>query len=347
VEPDVLLFWGIVAMLFVVGLPLIRRSVTVPAEMETDVVDLKALPGPVRDHFAALDRELAALGYQPGLVFRIPNLGHDNAIRLYLHGSGDSFCLGNTVSSTSQAGREGRMFQEFIDEFTDGSSVTTRNSELDEVLIRLPKWRVVTLPGASVSDLYQEHRRLVGETGRIPRRWDGPEAILARGRESHREVMACQVEQGLLEPEAGTGRLRATWRLGVRGILQYLNPLAGNFTIGRFLAVMGTSLAIHLCGLPLLALLAEQVARRDPHMALVVEPMGKTFLFFLVGWVVGARFTGKTFLWGFLAIYLPRALTGSGMPGQFLWGLWAGFVADQESGRRLRAGDLLRPSSPP
>lgn len=341
---ETVVFLVTLAFLVLIGLPTIRNSVTLPAKLEVEEVASKQLAKPLDEHFSALDAEMRDLGFGPLLTFKVTNLGSDNMLRLYLHTGGRTFALGTCLAQNTPDGRVGHSYVEFIDEFEDGCSLTSRNSEILPVFAADPRKRVQELPAASPGHLWKHHRDAAMRHSSPARSWQTAREIMERGNRSHEEMCEFQVACGRLSYDPGSGRFQATYKLAILGLVNFLNPFADNFTWTRFLLTLGIAGIIPAWGLSQLPGMLAPLLQKNwtPEMLETLQFAARAGLYGVAGMVIGLSFPGKTFIWSFLITYVPPLfLPGAGLGG-FLYALWAGLVADRVSALCLAKRDLFR-----
>lgn len=336
---DIVLFSLVLLFLVVIGLPTIRQTVTLPVELETEEVSRGRLSKAMSEHFNALDREMIGLSFTPLLTFRVTNLGSDNTLRLYLHASSQTFALATCIGQDSPQGRVGQNYLEFIDEFTDATSLTSRNTDIGSVFAADPRKPVQGYPNATPDQLWAKHREACQCLNKDSRSWSDAAEILQQGRESHREMCRFQVRCGRLELDPTMGRFRATYRLAIFGIANFLNPFADSFSLPRFLVTLFLAGLVPLWGLSRLPEILSLLAL-SPKLTEFVSVCFHLFLFSVSGGVVGWSFPGKTFIWGFLATYLPLAVLSASGDAMVLYCIWASLISDRVSTWRLARRDL-------
>jgi MFS family permease len=111
-------------------------------------------------------------------------------------------------------------------------------------------------------------------------------------------------------------------------VRNYLNPLADNFTIGRFASglIFGASLPIVIAFAP--PGLIERLGARAGLPSATAWTVAEVIAFALSGVVVGSLFRAKSFIWAILLGYLPLFLLGVRLPGQVFMTLLMAIVAD-------------------
>jgi hypothetical protein len=309
------------ALALVVGVPLIRFGVHLPAELDIATVPDDGLTPEQGAYFQRLDEKMRGLGYAPQLNFTVLNFQGGTLSRVYT-GAYDAAVLGAHLMRGHAALDESQVsaqnYQEWITRYEDGTTLTTRNAELGELFDRLPGQVVQDVVGAGVVDLKGRHDRRARELlGRVPRHVTAAQGI-EEFKDYHRRWCAFQVERGLMVRDATGEKVHPTVRTALRGVFNFLNPLADNFTWPRFLAGVVAG-----AGLPLAAALAADLGFL-PGPSWVGPALAATG----AGAVIGVVFTGKAFVWSLLLGYLPLRLLGEDPVPQLLLALWMGFVAE-------------------
>ena len=245
------MFWGIpgdvavfgiaVIAFFVVGLPLITRKVSVPTRVEFEDLADQDLSTAQTLYFASLDPQMHELGYRPKINKRPTNMQGRALIRTYLSDADPAIVMMNLMTSEVEGSAEQPMnYLEITTRYGDGTILSTRNAEISEVLEPLPvhiiqERRGVREPAA----LKAEHDRKAEEILVRGPMYSRPEDFEPVFHEFHERWCRHQVDRGLLVPvNDDPERLRPTVKAGLRGIANYLNPLADNFTLPRFLIVL-------------------------------------------------------------------------------------------------------------
>jgi hypothetical protein len=326
---DIVLFLITVIGFFVVGLPTIVRRVSVPAVVELeDLVD-NDLSDRQSIYFAETDGRLADLGFRPARTFRPLNLQGSALIRTYLSEVDPAVINVNLLRSEATAGEDmSTSYLEIISKFADDTILTTRNSEISEVFDRLPNHiiqerRALKDPGA----LKKAHDHRFEEL-----RVKGPEflrsdEIFRRFQEHHQRWCAHQLSRGLLGPMNADGRHPVTVRTGLRGIANFLNPFADNFTLNRLLLALVFGVALPVAATLWFSQPANPVTLRlaselglpfDRALALCLAPV-----FTVIGAAVGLIFASKSFIWTFVLCYLPLRLLGPAGAAPLWLSLWA------------------------
>ena len=293
---DVWLVLGMATLTVAAGVPLILASVRIHRDLQLAVVDDADLTPPQREHYQRLDLAAGALGYRPCLNFRALNLAGPSLTRAYLS-EAEPAVLGAHCMAASAGG--GHNYEEWYTRHEEGTTLTTRNCEISTLFERMPHQVIQESVGMrDLAALRERHR--AGERELLARHPRHPDRrkLLEETVDFHRRWCDHQVAQGRLVP-LPDGALRPSLSTALRGVGNYFNPLADNFTLPRFaLALLGG------LGLPLLACWAADPAaplRPAGFPRLPLDPRLTLGLgWALGGATVGAVFTSKEFVWGAL-----------------------------------------------
>jgi hypothetical protein len=310
------------AAVVLVGLPAIRFGVHLPVELDVVTVpDHELTEGQAR-HYRRVDDAVRAVGYAPQLNFTVGNFQGATLTRVYT-GAYDAAVLGvHLMRGHSAVGDAptAHNYMEWITKYDDGSTFTTRNAEIGELFDRLPHQVLEQAVGVTdpVALKARHDARARAFLPRGPRHFTA-EQTMSEFVDYHRRWCAFQRERGLLVPNADGARLHPTLRTALRGVGNFLNPLADNFTLPRFALAVAVG-----AGLPALAAWAIHEghvppALRWPALAAAVTAAGAT---------AGAIFTGKAFIWSLVLGYVPLRLIGDDRLAQVVAALWMGFVAE-------------------
>jgi hypothetical protein len=307
-----------VALAFLVGVPAIRFGLWLPRDLQFERVPDDRLTAAQRAHFERLDRSLAPLAYFPRFNFAT-NLQGATLSRVYLcdHDSAllGAHCLrgANLIDESEPSGTN---YLEWITRYEDGTTLMTQNAELSEVFERMPhqvKQKFVGVRDPTALKLRHDRRaaELLSRQPRNPHRGD----MLAEYHDHHVRFADFQVSRGLLLPVGPDGRHRLAMKTALRGVLNFLNPLADNFTVLRF--AIGV---VFGAGLPLLVtwLQVDGLAR---WTALGIA-------YGLAGAVVGYVFNAKQMVWAALLGYVPLRLLEASAGPAALAALWMAGVAE-------------------
>lgn len=331
--PELLLLGIVLALCLFAGVPAIRYGIWLPRELELQVLPDDELSEVQLDHYRRLDEALQDTGYRPRLNFTVLNMQGPTLSRVYW-ADHDPALLGAHCLRSQGAFYEHRPtaqnYMEWITKYEDGTVLSTRNAEITELFDPMPhQLRQECVGLIDPLALKARHDRKARELLARGPVWAHARDVLEEFRAFHVRFCAFQESRGLLVRD-GELRLRPTVRTALRGVATFLNPLADNFTLGRF--ALGLLLGM---GLPVLATwLTTPSAEWRPagFPLLALTPVGRLVLLAAVytaaGAAVGWIFHLKAFLWAALFGYLPLRLLTASPWSLLLLALWMGQVAD-------------------
>jgi hypothetical protein len=348
IPPDLVVFLISVTVFFVIGLPLFTRTFSLPSRVEFEAIAENDLSPEQSRYFAALDGALSTLNYLPKGNWKPTNMTGRALLRLYFNPVDPAIVTVNLLTTDASNGADVSMnYIEIVTKYRDGTILSTRNADVSDVLDRLPGHVVI-------------ERRGLRDPARLKLVHDSKSAELLTGdpihlrpeefeeafNDHHRRWCAHLLDRGYLRPDSDDPEtLRPTVKTGIRGIINFINPLADNFTAVRFLLGLLFGLAAPGAGLvwlrgPGADLVAGTALSLglDPRLVLTLS-MG--LLLTLSGVVVGLIFGGKSFIWSFLFTYvLLRLIASTGLIATAVLCVWTAVVADQTS-RWRQAKDRL------
>ncbi len=314
-----------VAIMLVVGIPLIMRNVWLPGTMQFEEVPEERLDERQRQFFSAADEKLGGIGFRPQKTFRVPNFPGKNLLRVY-SSSGDPARI---MVAALRVQRTGVVnYTEIVSKFQDGTRLHTNNSGTEPVFDPLPGDVKLRCPG--VQDILQLKRRHDAKAAELTGRgiaYYQNDRIFEDQQEYHRRTIEHQRKRKLLRLDERTGIYRATPWMALRGIRNFLNPFGGNFTLARFLygVAFGSALPLLRLYIPLNAFLW---VTNHLRLSLPGTDLLLTFVAFtLSGVAVGYIFRRKCFIWAILlslpAVYLMSRAGGNPL----IWCVWMAAVA--------------------
>lgn len=349
IPADIAIFAVVVLGFFAVGLPTITSKVFVPRRVQFECVADHELTPAQTNYFARLDPKLLELGYRP-MGNRVPtNMQGGALLRLYLSDADPAMILMNLLASEVEGARKHAMnYLEIVTRYADGTVLSTRNAELSEVLDILPEHIIQERRGIrEPSKLKSAHDRKAEDLRLRGPLFTRADEFEEKFHDHHERWCRHQIDRGLLtEVPDDKERLRPTIKAGLRGIANFLNPYADNFTPLRLLLSLIFGLAVPAAAVLWLSApgsrLIEwmsQATPLDPATCLVACLfLVATF----VGIVIGMLFTGKAFIWSFLLTYvLLRIMVPLGLGVLVALGLWTGVVAHWTARWRERRQTLV------
>ena len=308
---------------FAIGIPTIMKTVSLPTELKCEPVPPSSIDSRQMAFFESYDKKLAEIGFFPFSTFRVSNLQGTNLNRAYMSSTDPARCLLTLMSIKGSF----TNCLEIVTRFSDGTRLSTKNTELSTVLAVLPNRIVQQFPG--ISDPVELKRRHDAKAATLQDRmpeYRPQSTYFTDLNQYHAQYCQYQVSKNLFRFDAAAGVYRATYLTGLRGIYNFLNPMADNFTVRRF-----------LLGLLLGAAPPVVVATQHQHILswLITVSADNAFLFgnllvptacTLSGIAIGSIFTKKNFIWAILLAYLPAKLLSTGLP--FGYAIYMAFVAD-------------------
>jgi hypothetical protein len=333
---DVALFGAVVLAFFVIGLPLITGRVSVPRRIVFErVADHELTEGQIR-YFADLDPKLLEMGYRPVGDRRTVNMQGRALVRTYMCDADPAVIMVNLLTSAVEgAGEHPMNYLEIITRYADGTILSTRNAEVSDVLSTVPMHIIQERKGvadpaklklahdATARDLLV-HGPLFSRSDDFERAFD----------EFHERWCHHQIDRGLLVPRSDDPQqLRPTVKAGLMGIANYVNPLADNFTLPRFLLAVALGMVVPVAAISWLSSpgsnLITRVAATTGFSPAVCMTGCVALVLTAVGALVGVLFVGKAFIWSFLLTYVVVRLIGPAGPWTAVaLSLWTGSVAN-------------------
>ncbi len=314
-----------VAALFVVGIPQIRRTVFLPRDLQIEDIPAEKLTPAQAEFLDATDRQVAALNYFPFKTYHVPNLMGHNMVRVYLNPSDPAKCVLTMVAAKNRTLFTSHV--EFATRYADGTCLAVNNNAVTPLFDPVPGITIHRYKG--LTDVEELKRRHDAEAETMRQRgvvFYTRENYVEDFRQYHVRFCEHQLAQKLLSWDASSNLYRATTWTAVRGIRNYFNPLAGQFSLLKFLAglLLGG-------GLPAFVLyeripLTQWVQSIAGANGFLTVPLLTIAAYTVAGISIGLLFSRKTFIWGMLLGILPtRLLFGTSEMG---YGLWMAMIAD-------------------
>ena len=346
---DVALFGVVVLAFFCVGLPLITRRVSVPRKIDFKIVSGDELTHEQTRYFADLDPSLLEMGYRPVGNRRTLNMQGRALIRTYMSDADPAIIMMNLMTAgAAGAGEHPMNYLEIITRYADGTILSTRNAEISDVLEALPTHIIQEQKGvrdpAKLKLAHDERARSLQIHGPV---FSRPDEFEQAFDDFHERWCLHQVERGLLVPRSDDPRrLRPTVKAGLRGIANFLNPMADNFTLPRFLLALVLGAVVPVAALLWLAgpgsWLVTRIAAATGLSPVFCLTACLALILTGVGALVGHLFLGKAFIWVFLLTYFVLRLIGpDGTWTAVALSLWTGIVANWTTSLRERRQRLI------
>ncbi len=336
-DSEVLYVLVTLVLFFFLGIPRIRRNVFVPRELQFQDVPPEQLTPEQAAFLSSYDTQLARLNYYPFTTFRVPNMLGHNLVRIYLSSVEPAKCALTMVAAKNKSLFSAHV--EFASKYADGTRLVVNNNSVTGVLTNMPG--VIIRRYKSLTDLTELKRRYDAEAEKLRDRgvvFYTRDNYFADFRQYHMQYCEHQVAQGLLRWDRGSGVYRATTATAIRGIRNFLNPMAGNSSALRFVAglVLGG-------GLPLLWIVERVPISRwleshgqNGQFAAAILPM---LVYGLAGISIGLFFSRRTFVWAILlGVFPSRLLFGFTEAG---YSLWMASVASLTGRARNRQQNIL------
>ncbi len=329
----------VIAML-VVGLPLIAARISLPAQLQFQEVPPDELTPRQAEHFDEADEQLKPLGYHPLSTFRAVNLKGANLSRVYTSTLNPARIMVTLLSSAQ--GKAAHNYAEIISRYRDGIILTTKNSGLSSVFARMPEHIVKTYPGIDdLAELKARHDTYAASLiNHGPLQRDA-KTFFADFNDYHKRFCEYQRSKGLLRYDQRAGVYRATVLTGLRGIRNFLNPLADNFTLLRFTlgVLLGAAPPVLVVYRPsALVDWLRSASELDPTL---IVSLLLAAAFTLGGLSVGYLFKQKSFIWAFLLGYIPTKLLRPASGLELWFCAWMALVAHYVAHWRMRRERLV------
>lgn len=339
-DPEIVYFLFTVAIFLILGIPRIRRSVWLPRELQFQDVPQQELTAEQTKYVGSYDQKVAELGvgYYPFKTYRVPNMLGHNLIRVYLSSTDPAKCVLVMVASKGKGLFS--SYTEFASMYADGSRLVINNNSTTGIFDDMPGAIAHRYKG--LTDLTELKRRHDAEAEKLRPRgivFYNASNYFEDFRQYHLKYCEYQTSKDLLRWDPKSKVYRATTRTALRGVRNFINPLAHNSSFLRFVA--GVALG---GGLPIMAAMwrASILLWVSAHTSADAALTGRLFPIFVYGIAgvsVGLLFSRRTFIWGFLLGVLPtRLFLGVGEAG---YGLWMAAIADLTGRVHNRSKNIL------
>ena len=326
VDPEIVWFLITAAVMVVVGVPRIRRTVWLPRDLQFEEVPTGQLTPAQAAFLNTYDDKLTALQYRPFKTFRVPNMIGHNLIRVYLSSADAAKCAVTAVASKNKS--LFASYVEFATRYADGARLVINNNRSSGIFDEMPG--VTTRRYTGLNDIAELKRRHDVEAAKFRERgivFYNPDNYFEDFKEHHRKYCEYQASRGLLRWDARDGVYRATSWTALRGIRDFLNPLGDkNFSALRLLLGLllggGLPVLVRAEALPINLWLRVHAGTAG-LMASLWLPLA---VYGLAGLAVGILFSRRTFVWALLLGVLPgRLIFGFADVG---YSFWMAVIAD-------------------
>ncbi|HXN22428.1 MAG TPA: hypothetical protein VOA41_06770 [Candidatus Dormibacteraeota bacterium] len=349
-DTDLLVFLVTVGTMLTSSLPNLRRTaIPIPADCDFEELSPEALTEKQRQFLEPYDKKLAALNYHPVLTYHIKNYGMNLVHRYINPGDPAAFMIIIVAVKTKVGSVESvnqSAFFNFMTEFADGKSLTTRNMKLKTLLDQPPELLVQDCPyvddPAALKNRHDTRARSLGTP--LPAPSDAARVFDLYQKQHHR-FSDYQVERGSYL-RTNTGYLvsdKTFWR----GIRNFLVPFAERFSTPKLLlaAILGTGIPSVTC-LKLLPMALHEIqalgAPAAPSLTLILAAS-----YVLAGAIVGLLLDTNVFIWAFLFTYVGVHLITGWWPSFIPYGAIAAVAAYYATQLSNRQRLILRPAVVP
>lgn len=333
-DPDTVYRLLTVAAIVALGVPAIRRAVWLPRDLHFEDVPQEQLSPAQAGFLNSYDQQVVGLGYLPFKTYRVTNMLGYNLIRVYLSSTDPAKCV--VVMGASKNKDLFTSYTEIATKYADGTHLVINNNGTTGVLDDMPGMIIRRYKGITdVAELKRQHDL---EADKLRQRgiiFYTADNYFDDFRQFHLKYCEYQTSKKLLRWDSKSGVYRATTWTALRGVRNFLNPLADDFSPLRFLAgiVLGS-------GLPVLAaaertpisLWLQAHGGQNSTLAAALVPV---VVYGVAGICIGLLFSRRTFVWGVLLGILPtRLLFGFSETGYSLWMAAIADVAGRINNRR-------------
>lgn len=285
---------------------ILRQRPPIPAEYEIEEVPVDKLTKKQRGFFESYDKQLAELNYFPVCTYRIANLER-TLIRKYTNPTDPARCEVAALEVRYQFKGEIRWAParviRFRTDFTNGTSLVTRNAKRRTLFDTLPGFTIQECP--TVEDpaiLKKAHDAKATEMGCPQTRSNDVRRLFEQMKDEHRRFSEFQIERGLYarHPEGYVLTSKTHWR----AIRNHYNPFVQRVPPMRLaicaLAAIGTPSLAH-------TFFSSSISSATPAELMNVVLVGQISLFLsyiIAGTAIGLLIQRNSFLWAFLLTYL-------------------------------------------
>lgn len=349
-DADLLVFLATIGTILTSSYPRLRKSsVPIPADYDFQEVLPDALTEKQKKFLEPLDRKMAALNYQAVLTYRVRNYGM-NLLRRYINPADPASCTIIIVEVKVGVGSTETVSQgsvlNFMTEFTDGKSLTTRNMKLKSVLDQPPEFLVQDCPQvddpATLKKRHDDRARSLGTPVSAPA---DAAHVFALYQKQHHRFSDYQVERGTFS-RTNTG-YAVTNKSFLRGIRNFLVPFAQRLSLYRLLLAAISAILIPSATCIKILPVAFTLARKFglPPAATLTLLLIASYI--VAGAIVGFLLETNAFLWAFLLTYIGVHIVSGWWPSVVPYGAIAGLAAHYATQFRNRQRVMLAPSTVP
>lgn len=343
-DNDLIAFLVAVVTVLIKAPKILRQRAPVPAEYNMEEVQPQTLTEKQRHFFESYDQKLAALNYFPVCTYRVTNLAR-TLIRRYGSPVDPASCAVTAMEVKYRYKNEFRWaptrLVTFRTDFTDGTSLITRNMKRKTLLDTVPGFTIQECPTLDdPAALKKRHDAKTAALGCPQPASSDVKRIFEQIRDEHQRFSEYQVQRGTYarHPQGYVLTSKVHWR----GIRNHFNPF-----VQRVAPVRMVFSALAAVGLPSLtyAYFSSAFAAAVPSNVMNVAMTSMVFLllsYIVAGAAIGLLIERNAFLWAFLLTYLGvHACTGwwiSAMPYSTIAGGTAFWVTRLQHKRKLMLG---------
>jgi hypothetical protein len=319
-DPEISWFLITIGIMVMVGVPRIRRTVWLPRDLKFQEIPPEQLTPAQAAFLNSYDEKLANLQFRIFKTFRVPNMIGHNLIRIYLSSADPAKCAITMVAAKNKS--LFASYVEFATKYADGTRLVINNNRSSGIFDPLPG--VVTRRFTGLKDVVELKRRHDVEVEKFRQRgivFYSPDNYFDDFRDYHRKYVEYQASRGLLRWDANAGIYRATSWTALRGIRDFLNPIADrNVSVLRFLVGVvaggGLPVLVKSEALPINIWLLTQAGPYGTIAALWTPLVA----YCAAGLAIGLLFSRRTFIWALLLGVLPgRLIFGAAQVGYCFW----------------------------
>lgn len=343
-DNDLIAFLVAAVTVLIRGPKILQQRAPIPAEYNIEEVPPQTLTEKQRQFFETYDQKLSAMNYFPVCTYCVTNVER-TLIRRYGSPVDPASCTVTAMEIRYRYKNEFRWAPArvvtFRTDFTDGTSLITRNMKRKSLLDTLPGFTIQECPNVDdPAALKKQHDAKVPSLGCPQPASTDVKTMFEQVRAEHQRFSEYQVERGTYarHPQGYVLTSKVHWR----GIRNHFNPF-----VQRVAPVRMAFSALAAVGLPSLtyAYFSSAFAAAGPSDAMNVAMTSMVSLllsYVIAGACIGLLIERNSFLWAFLLTYLGvHACTGwwiSPMPYSTIAGITAFWVTRLQQRRKLMLG---------
>jgi hypothetical protein len=285
---------------------ILRQRPPIPAKYEIEEISVDRLTEKQREFFDSYDRQFAELNYFPVCTYRIANLER-TLIRSYANPTDPARCdiaaLEVRYQYKGQIRWAPARVMRFRTDFTDGTSLVTRNAKRRTLFDTLPGFTIQECPAVEDPAMMKKiHDAKAAEMGCPQTRSNDIQRFFEQIQDEHRRFSEFQIDRGLYAycPEGYVLTSKTHWR----AIRNHYNPF-----VQRIAPIRLAICAVIAVGIPSFAhaFSTSSIRSASPAEVMNVAFAGEVWLFLsyiTAGLAMGLLIERNSFLWAFLLTYL-------------------------------------------